>query len=40
MKMEIPLVAEEAGEVIEVLAKQGAAVRAGDVLAVIRTEKP
>ncbi len=39
MKMEIPILADEAGEVIEVRVKQGAAVRAGDILAVIRPEK-
>ncbi len=39
MKMEIPMLAEEAGEVIEMRVKQGASVRSGDVLAVIRPEK-
>ena len=36
MKMEIPVVAEESGEIIEVRVTQGSSVNAGDVLVVIR----
>jgi urea carboxylase len=39
MKMEIPIVADEAGEVIELRAAQGSAVRAGDVLVITRSRK-
>lgn len=39
MKMEIPILADEAGEIIEVRAARGAAVRAGDVLLVVRVGK-
>jgi urea carboxylase len=38
MKMEIPLIADEAGEVIEVRVSKGSAVMAGQTLAVIRSK--
>jgi urea carboxylase len=41
MKMEIPIVAEEAGEIVEVRVAQGSSVNAGEVLMVMRpTRKP
>jgi urea carboxylase len=39
MKMEIPILADETGELVEVRVRRGATVRAGDVLAVIRPEQ-
>jgi urea carboxylase len=40
MKMEIPIVADTAGEVIEVRCESGRAVSAGDVLVVLRPSQP
>jgi biotin carboxyl carrier protein len=38
MKMEIPLITDDAGEVIEVRVRKGSAVMAGQTLAVIRNK--
>jgi urea carboxylase len=39
MKMEIPIAADEAGEVVEVLVAQGDAVHAGQALVIVRSEE-
>ena len=36
MKMEIPLIAEDGGTLVEIRVQEGAAVAEGDVLAVVR----
>lgn len=37
MKMEIPVLVEDAGTIVEILVKQGDAIGEGDVVAVLRT---
>jgi urea carboxylase len=40
MKMEIPIVADTAGEIIELRCEPGRAVAAGDLLGVLRPSQP